>query len=72
MFNNQPLAKVFDQLQDMYNVEIDYTAEEVRNKYFIGKFNRTDSLERILGQIATLNNLKVVKESGKFMIRKQK
>ena len=72
MFNNQSLAKVFDQLQDMYNVEIDYSAEEVRNKYFIGKFNRTDSLERILRQIATLNNLEVVKESGKFMIRKQK
>jgi len=70
MFNNQSLAQVFNQLADMYSIRIDYSADDVRNKYFIGKFGKTDSLEKILKQIAVLNNLTVVKETNKYIIRK--
>ncbi len=70
MFNNQSLAQVFNQLADMYGIPIDYSADDVRNKYFIGKFGKTDSLETILKQIAVLNNLTVLKEANKYVIRK--
>jgi transmembrane sensor len=70
MFNNQSLAQVFDQLQDMYNVKIEYVKKDVRDKYFIGKFDKTDSVERILRQITSLNNLKLIKENNKFIITK--
>jgi transmembrane sensor len=70
MFNNQSLAKVFDQLEDMYNVKITYSKKDVARLYFIGTFNKSDSLENVLHQIAVLNNLKVLKVNNTFVIRK--
>ncbi|MDB5247467.1 MAG: FecR family protein [Segetibacter sp.] len=68
MFNNQPLRVVFDELQNMYDVEIIYSKKDISNMYFIGKFVRGDSLERILKQVATLNNLNVIKKNNKYII----
>jgi ferric-dicitrate binding protein FerR (iron transport regulator) len=70
MFNNQPLAKVFDQLEDMYNVKINYSKKDVARLYFIGTFNKSDSLEKVLHQIALLNNLKISKKNNTFEISK--
>lgn len=70
MFNNESLAHVFDQLEDMYGVTIDYSRDDLRNKYFIGRFDKSASLEKILSQIAQLNNLKLIKKNEKFIISK--
>jgi ferric-dicitrate binding protein FerR (iron transport regulator) len=70
MFNNQSLAQVFDQLEEMYGVEIIYLKRDVQNMYFIGKFNKSDSVENVLKQIGTLNNLKVIKKKNQFIITK--
>jgi transmembrane sensor len=70
MFNNQSLAQVFEQLANMYEVKIIYSKKEVKNMYFIGKYNKSDSLEHILKQIAILNNLTVTKADNTFTISK--
>ncbi|MCW3111748.1 MAG: FecR family protein [Segetibacter sp.] len=70
MFNNQPLAEVFDQLEQLFDVDIIYLRKEVSKMYFIGSFNITDSLEDILSQIARINALKVSKRDNKFFISK--
>ncbi|MGZ5255703.1 MAG: FecR family protein, partial [Flavitalea sp.] len=71
MFNNQPLTKVFDQLSDMYNVKIEYTDRELARMYFIGTFNREDSLMGVLQQIATLNKLEVLRTNNKYTIKRK-
>lgn len=70
MFNNQSLDQIFDQLKLMYNVDIIYSKSDVRKLYFIGKFDKSESLDSILHQIASLNNFKVTKKKEKFIISK--
>jgi hypothetical protein len=70
MFNNQPLAQVFKQLEEMYSVEIVYAEADIQKMYFIGKFSKSDSVSAILKQIASLNNLTVIKQDNKFIISK--
>ncbi|MBD0367081.1 MAG: FecR family protein [Flavisolibacter sp.] len=71
MFNNQPLSEVFDALAGMYHVPVVYSKKDVKNMNFIGTFDRSDSLETILKQIAILNNLTVTKENDTYRIKKQ-
>lgn len=72
MFNNQPLSEVLDRLGSMYSVEIAYNKKEIANIYFIGSFERSDSIEKILSRIAITNNLKITKakEGNKYSIHK--
>ncbi|OQP54401.1 FecR domain-containing protein [Niastella populi] len=70
MFNNQPLAQVFKQLEEMYGVEIRYSKTDLEKMYFIGKFSKTDSVDNILKQIATLNNLTVTRQNSTYIISK--
>jgi hypothetical protein len=39
--------------------------------YVIGMFDRSDSLEDILYQIASLNDLKVIKEADTYTVEKR-
>lgn len=68
MFNNQPLAQVFKQLEEMYGVHISYSEKDIEKMYFIGKFSKNDSVSNILKQIAALNNLTVTKQSETYII----
>jgi len=70
MFNNQSLSHVFDQLSGMFNEEIVYSKNDFSKIYFIGTFNIADSLDNILKQIASLNNLKVTRTNKKVIISK--
>jgi len=70
MFNNQSLQKVFEQLMEMHQVEIIYSKKDIHNMYFIGKFDKTDSVATILTQIAVLNSLKITDTNRKFYIHK--
>jgi ferric-dicitrate binding protein FerR (iron transport regulator) len=71
MFNNQPLAQVFRQLEEMYGVDIVFPEKEVAKMYFIGKFSKKDSVNTILKQIASLNNLTISRQSNKYIINRQ-
>ncbi len=69
MFNNQPLSKILESLQEMYDTKIIYSEKDLEKLYFIGRFNRTDSLEGILNHIADLNNLTLTKTDSTFMLK---
>lgn len=71
MFNKQPVSQVFDQLEELYDVEIIYSKEDVQNMAFIAKYDKSESLENILSDIATLNDLTVIKEGNKYIIKKK-
>jgi len=71
MFNNQSLEQVFNQLEEMYDADIQYSKRDIRNMYFIGKFERSDSLDYILKQIVSLNNLQLTKTKDGFIITRQ-
>ncbi|MBS1660590.1 MAG: DUF4974 domain-containing protein [Bacteroidetes bacterium] len=68
MFNNQPLADVFDQLSILYNTDIQYSSGDLRNKYFIGKLEKKDSLTKIMRDIALLNHLSVTILNGRYVV----
>ncbi len=70
MFNNQPLPEVLEQLKAMYNVKIQYSRKELANMYFIGRFQKTDSLDRMLERITMANSLKMTKTGDKYVIHK--
>ena len=70
MFNNQLLSQTLDQLAVLYNTKIIYNKEDVKNVYFTGKYERTDSVATILQRIGTINNLKISKNDTAFIITK--
>jgi len=72
MFNNQSLPEIFHALELMYDVRIDYQKKDVEQRYFIGTFNKSDSVENILQQIAVLNKLTVTRKDKAFSISRTK
>jgi ferric-dicitrate binding protein FerR (iron transport regulator) len=71
MFNNQPLNEIFDALAEMYDRKIVYAKKDIKDMYFIGTYDKSDSLGKILKQIALLNNLTVTKQNDTFKIEKK-
>jgi transmembrane sensor len=72
MFNNQALSEIFDALAEMYDAKILYSKKDVKDMYFIGTYDKSDSLDKILKQIALLNDLKVTQQNGTYKIEKNK
>lgn len=70
MFNNQPLGQVFDQLAVMYEVKISYKKEDVEKKYFVGKFDKKESLDIVLKYITLANQLIFTKNGSQYNISK--
>ncbi|MGN6616053.1 MAG: FecR family protein [Ilyomonas sp.] len=69
-FKGQELSDVFDQLSFYYQVDIEYAKEDIKNHYITAQFTLTDSLDKILKDIALLNDLKVSKQQNKYIISK--
>lgn len=72
MFNNQPLPHVFEQLEELYSVQINYNQQDFKNVYFIGRFEKADSLEHILNNIALLKKLTVRHTGNRYIITRKK
>lgn len=70
-FSNQPMKAVLDQLSDYYGVAIYYSPADIATLYFDGKFEKTDSLEKILMDITLPNDLRFVREDSGYIIRKR-
>jgi transmembrane sensor len=71
MFSGQPLEQVFDQLSVYYGVEIGYTPADIKNRYFTGRYEDSDSLDEILKDIALLNRLSITKQDGRYIVKKR-
>jgi ferric-dicitrate binding protein FerR (iron transport regulator) len=69
-FDNQPLADVFSQLQDLYDVKISYNKDDIKKIAFIGKIDKTDSVEQVLRIICSLNNLSVQRNGNTYTVKK--
>ena len=70
-FDNQPMAQVLDQLSNYYGVSIYYYPLDVTEIYFDGKFEKTDSLAKILTDLTLPNNLKLIRNDSGFIIKKK-
>ncbi|WP_153798471.1 FecR family protein [Foetidibacter luteolus] len=70
MFNNQSLEQVLISLSALYNAKIVYNKKDIKKIYFTGKYDKTDSLEKILKRIAAVNELNVTKKDSAFIITK--
>jgi transmembrane sensor len=71
MFKGQTLDQVFDQLGLYYGVDIDYFPSDIRNRYFTGRYDNTDTLEGILKDISLLNGLSIDKQDKSYIVRKK-
>jgi hypothetical protein len=71
MFNNQSLAQVFDQLSEMYDVKIQYKESDLKGLYFIARFDKADSLEEIMNDIALLNGLSIHRQENTYIVQKK-
>jgi hypothetical protein len=71
MFNNQPLSEVFEQLEDLYNEKIIFKKLDLKGKTFIGKLDKSDSLQNILHSIGILNNLVITQKADGYYISKK-
>jgi ferric-dicitrate binding protein FerR (iron transport regulator) len=71
MFNNQPLSEVFEQLEDLYNEKIVFNKQDIKGKTFIGKLDKSDSLQNILHSIGILNNLVITWKADGYYISKK-
>ncbi len=71
MFKGQTLDQVFDQLSLYYGVDIDYFPSDIRNRYFTGRYENTDTLEGILKDIALLNGLSIDKQDKGYIVKKK-
>jgi len=70
MFNNQSLEYVFEELEKMYSVKINYKREDLANIYFIGRFDMNDSIENVIRKITRVNNLKFSRNENTFTVTK--
>lgn len=71
-FNREPLVNVFEQLEQAYQIKLGYTPEVLKDNYFTGSFNSTDSVERILRIIAETNKLDISKTRSGYQINKKR
>lgn len=69
-FKGQELGDVLDQLGFYYQTDIEYTKDDVKNHYITAQFTLSNSLDKILKDIALLNNLKISKQEDKYIISK--
>jgi len=70
MFNNQSLPEVFEQLKEMYQVDIVYQKSKISKLYFIGAFRTTDPINVVLYKIAELNGLQVTQKDQKYYVKR--
>ncbi|MDH7461182.1 FecR family protein [Chitinophagaceae bacterium 26-R-25] len=62
-FKNAPLSRVLDDLAHTYHVEIVYPTKKVATINFIGEVVKQGSLDKILSDIALMNDFKLIIDS---------
>lgn len=70
-FQNEALSSVFTQLEAQYHVKIEYDNTDISNAYFIGRFDKKDSIETILNSIALLKKLQIQHKGDTYIITRK-
>jgi len=70
-FNGTKLSEVFEQLSAYYGAPIYYYPADLKNRYYTGRMEKTDSLADILRDIALLNDLTVSKKNNTFTLKRK-
>ncbi|WP_293312213.1 FecR family protein [Pedobacter sp. UBA5917] len=72
IFDNEPLAGVFDALENKLNIKIKYTAVQLNRKVFTGQYEfGRDDIDSFLSMLCSLNNLTVEKTEVGYTIKKK-
>jgi transmembrane sensor len=71
MFNNQPVVEVFAQLEILYKAKITYNPADIKGMSFIGKIDKSDSLETVLQSFAFLNDLLLTRQGNMYALIKK-
>jgi hypothetical protein len=67
-FRSQAVDDVFKTLEVLYDVQITYDRSQVKNMFFIGRFEPDDSIDEILSSIAILNNLHIEQKANNHYV----
>jgi transmembrane sensor len=70
-FDRKPLENVFAEIEKAYQINLSYPKEGLEDHYFTGKFNKTDSLDRVLRVIAQVNHLEITKLKSSYKITRK-
>jgi ferric-dicitrate binding protein FerR (iron transport regulator) len=70
-FNSTPLSEVLKQLAQYYSTKIEYDEAEISAMSFTGEISKNDSLPVVLKIIAQMNELEIVRQTGRFIVRKK-
>ena len=70
-FDREPVTSVFEKLEDAYHTRLDYPKEGLKDYFFTGQFDDTDSLERVLRIIGETNKLEIKKTKSGYKINKK-
>jgi transmembrane sensor len=70
-FRSQAVDDVFKTLEVLYDVRISYNRNQVKDMFFIGRFEPKDSVDEILNTIAILNNLRIERKTSNHYVVSQ-
>jgi transmembrane sensor len=72
VFDNEPLAGVFDALESKLNIKINYTADQLNKKVFTGQYEfGRDDIDSFLNMLCSLNSLTAEKTGEGYTIKKK-
>ena len=71
MFNDQPLPMVFKQLERIYNIHISYNENDIKDIYFVGRFENSEPIDSIITRVTKINKLGFTRNGNHYSIIKQ-
>lgn len=70
VFLHTPLIKAFEQMENLYQIKIQYHSEDLKDMFFTSTISRDDNPGSLLQAIAQMNELSVIKTDDVFIIKK--
>ncbi len=68
-FENMPLGQVKEQLENIFDINIEFADPDLNNKYFTA-YMRSASVDEVMAQLALSMELKLEKTDGKYTLKK--
>jgi ferric-dicitrate binding protein FerR (iron transport regulator) len=70
VFLHTPLIKVFEQMENLYQIKIQYQSDDLKDMFLTSTINKDDEPGSLLKAIVQMNELSVVKTEDAFIIKK--
>jgi ferric-dicitrate binding protein FerR (iron transport regulator) len=67
-FNNMPISQVVEQLDAIFDVDIELASPDLKNKYFTA-YMKGKSVDEVMNQLALSLELKLEKTDGKYFLK---